>query len=104
MNTPKRNLCTLATQPPCECKVLRLDGDTLCVDCGEVGVLKERDEVSLRRLLQGHDSRGLEAQVRLRAIKSATNVRLRSDEAHLEVLCDFTDESLEGQFADEKLG
>ena len=59
-------LCrTLAAQPPCEGEILRLDGDTLRVDGSEVGVLEERDEVSLGGFLEGHDGRGLEAQVRL---------------------------------------
>jgi hypothetical protein len=54
-----------------------LDGDTLGVDGGKVGVLKERDKISLGGLLKSHDGRRLEAQIRL------------------EVLCDLTDETLE---------
>ena len=56
------------------------------MDSAQVGVLEETDEVSLRSLLQGHDSRGLEAEI------------------SLEVLGDLTDQTLEGQLADEKLG
>lgn len=67
-------------------KTYRLDGDTLRVDGAEVGVLKEGDEVRLDRLLQGTDGRGLEAQV------------------GLEVLCDLTNQALEGELADQKLG
>jgi hypothetical protein len=44
------------------------------------------DKVSLGRFLEGHDSRGLEPEV------------------SLEVLCDFPDEPLEGQFPDEEFG
>jgi hypothetical protein len=56
------------------------------VDGSQVGVLEERDEVRLSSLLESHDSRGLEAQV------------------GLEVLGDLTDETLEGELADEELG
>jgi hypothetical protein len=55
------------------------------MDGAQVGVLKETNQVSLRRLLKGHDSRRLEAEV------------------SLEVLGNFTDKALEGQLADEKL-
>ena len=56
------------------------------MDGAQVGVLEETDQVSLAGLLQGHDGRALEAQI------------------GLEVLGDFTDKTLEGQLADEKLG
>ena len=56
------------------------------MDGAEVGVLEETDEVSLAGLLQGHDGRALEAQI------------------GLEVLCNLTNETLEDQHADEKLG
>ena len=48
-------LCTLATEPPREGKVLGLDGHTLGVDGSKVGVFKEGDEVGLRSLLKSHD-------------------------------------------------
>lgn len=66
--------------------VLLLDGDTAGVDGAEVGVFEEGDEVGLDGLLEGADGGGLEAQV------------------GLEVLGDFTDETLEGELADEQLG
>ena len=56
------------------------------MDGAEVGVLKERDEVSLNGLLESADGGGLEAEIRL------------------EVLGDLTDKTLEWQLADEKLG
>ena len=61
------------------------DGHTLGVDGAEVGILEQRDEVSLSSLLEGHDGGSLEAEI------------------VLEVLGDLTDESLEGELADEKL-
>jgi len=64
----------------------RTDGDTLGVDGAKVGVLKERDEVGFDRLLESANSRALEAEV------------------GLEILGDFTNETLEGELADQKLG
>ena len=52
----------------------------------EVGVLEEADEVSLGRLLEGKDGGGLEPEV------------------GLEVLGDLSNQALEGDLADEKLG
>ena len=51
----------------------------------EIGIFKEGDEVSLNRLLESADGRRLEAQV------------------GFEILCDFTDQTLEGELADEEL-
>lgn len=47
-------------------EILWLDGDTLGMNGSQVGVLKERDEVSLSSLLEGHDGRGLETKIGLR--------------------------------------
>jgi hypothetical protein len=62
------------------------DGDTLGVDSTQVGILKETDQVCFRCLLQCQDSGRLEAEV------------------GLEVLCNLTDETLEGCLADEQVG
>ena len=78
-------LSTLSTDPPGELDVLGHDGDPLGVNGAQVGVLKETNQVSLRGLLESHDSRGLETQV------------------SLEVLSDLTDETLEGELADQEL-
>jgi hypothetical protein len=56
------------------------------VDGAQVGVLEQRDEVGLNGLLKSTDGRGLEAQVRL------------------EVLSNFTNQTLERKLADEELG
>ncbi len=61
------------------------DGDTLGMDGAQVGIFKEGDEVCLNGLLKSTDGGRLEAEV------------------GLEVLCDFTDQTLEGEFADEEL-
>lgn len=55
------------------------------MDGAQVGVLKEGDEVGLNGLLESTDGRGLEAEV------------------GLEVLSNFTDQTLEGQLADQEL-
>jgi histone H3 len=62
-----------------------LDGDTLGVDGAQVGILEEGDEVGLDGLLEGTDGGRLEAEVRL------------------EVLGNLTDETLEGELADQEL-
>jgi hypothetical protein len=56
------------------------------VDGAKVGVLEEGDEVGLDGLLESADGRALEAEV------------------GLEVLCDLTNQALEGKLADEELG
>jgi len=56
------------------------------VDGAQVGVFKEGDEVGLNGLLKSTNGGGLETEVRL------------------EVLSDFTDETLEGELADQELG
>jgi hypothetical protein len=66
--------------------ILGLDGNTLGVDGSQVGILKQGDQVSLRSLLEGTNSRGLEAEI------------------GLEVLSDLTDEPLEGELAAQELG
>jgi len=84
-NQNVRRLVALTAKAAGELDVLGLDGDTLGVDSAEVGVLEERDEVRLDRLLEGTDGRRLETEV------------------GLEVLCDLTNQTLEGELADQKL-
>ena len=55
------------------------------MDGAQVGVFEETDEVSLRGLLKSHDGGALETEI------------------GLEVLSDLTDETLEGQLADQEL-
>ena len=78
-------LSTFASDPASELNVLWHDGDTLGVDSAQVGVLEETDEVSLAGLLKCHNSGALEAEI------------------GLEVLGDFTHETLERQLADQQL-
>ncbi|KAH3669845.1 hypothetical protein OGATHE_002657 [Ogataea polymorpha] len=77
-------LRSLTSQSSSKLNILLLDGNSLSVNSTQVGVLKEGNEVSLNGLLQSTDSRGLESQV------------------GLEVLCNFSDQSLEWQFSDKQ--
>ncbi len=79
-------LSALSTDAAGQLDVFGHDSDSLGVDGAQVGVLKQTDQVSLAGLLQGHDSGALEAQIRL------------------EVLSKFTQQTLEGQLADQQLG
>ena len=79
------NLSTLPTDATGQLDVLGHDGDPLGVDGAQVGVLEQTDQVSLAGLLKSHDGRALEAQV------------------GLEVLSDLSDQTLEGQLADQQL-
>lgn len=80
------HLGALATETAGKLDVLGLDGDTLGVDGAKIGIFEQGDEVGLDGLLEGTDGRRLESEI------------------GLEVLCDFTDQALEGKFADEELG
>ncbi len=80
------SLSALSTDAAGQLDVFGHDGDSFGVDGAQVGVLKQTDQVSLAGLLQGHDSGALEAQI------------------CLEVLSDFSHQTLEGQLADQQLG
>ncbi|RUP46259.1 hypothetical protein BC936DRAFT_147156 [Jimgerdemannia flammicorona] len=56
--------------------VLGLDDDTLGMDRSKVSVFKQGDEISFRGLLQGTNSRALEAQVSLEVLGNFTNKAL----------------------------
>ena len=78
-------LSTFTTDAAGQLDILGHDSHSLGMDGTQGGVFEEADEVSLRGLLQGHDSRGLEAEI------------------SLEVLGDLTHQALEGQLPDEEL-
>ena len=79
-----KRLSSFSTNPPCELDVLGHDGNPLGMDGAEVGVLKETNKISLTGLLECHNSGALEAQI------------------SLEVLSNLTNQSLEGQLADQQ--
>ena len=76
----------LAADPAGKLDILGHDRDALAVDRAEVGVLEERGEIGLRRLLKRHDGVRLEAEV------------------SLEILGHLADEALERKLPKEKLG
>lgn len=51
----------------------RTNGDTLSVDGAQVGILEERDEVSLNGFLEGTDGRRLEAKIRFEVLSDFAN-------------------------------
>ena len=65
--------------------ILLLNGDALGMDGAKVGVLEESDHVSLSGLLESEDGGGLESKI------------------SLEIVGNFSDESLEGEFSNEEL-
>ncbi len=77
---------TLATDAACELDVLGHDGDALGVDCAQVGVLKQTDQVGLSCLLQSEHCGRLKAQI------------------GLVVLGNLTNQALEWQLADQQVG
>ena len=82
----KRHLRALSADAAGKLNILRHDGYPLGVDGAQVGVLEETDEVGLRSLLEGENGGSLEAKVAL------------------EILRNLTDETLEGELADEQVG
>jgi len=81
-----RDLSTFSSDSSCQLDVLWHDGDPLGVDGAKICVLEETDQVSFGGFLESCDSSRLESQV------------------GLEVLGDFTDQSLEWQLSDEQFG
>ena len=79
-------LHALSTNTASKLDILRLDGHALGVNGAHVGVFEERHEVSLGGFLESQDGGGLEAGI------------------SLEILCDFADEAMKGQLAEQKLG
>ena len=79
------SLSTFSTDAACELNVLWHDGHPLGVNRTQVGVLKQTHQVSLRSFLKRKNSVTLEPQI------------------SLEVLRDFTNKTLKGELADQKL-
>ena len=96
-------LGTLATEATREGEILGLDGDALGVDGSQVGVFEERYEVRLGSLLERHDGRRLEAQVRLEVLRNLTHEAGQGLSATTFPAHERHDSPLEGQLADEQL-
>ena len=80
----ERYLSTFTANTACELDIFWHDGHSLGVDGTQVGVFEKSNEISLTSFLESHDSRALESEI------------------SLEVLCNFSYETLEGQFPDQK--
>ena len=78
------NLSTFTTDSAGKLDVLWHDGDTLGVNGTQVGIFEKTNQVSLASLLESHNSRALESKI------------------SLEVLGNFTNQTLEGQFSDQQ--
>jgi histone H3 len=81
-----RCLSSLSADSASQLDVLGHDSDTLGMDGAQVGIFEKTDQISFASFLKSHDGRALESEV------------------SLEVLGDLTDQPLEGQLPDEKLG
>ncbi|XP_055605175.1 uncharacterized protein LOC129753383 [Uranotaenia lowii] len=77
---------TFSTNTTSQLDVLWHDRDTLGMDGTQIGVLEQSNQIGLASFLQSHDGRALETQI------------------GLEILSDFTNQTLEGQLADQQLG
>ena len=78
------DLSSLSSDSSGQLDVLWHDGNSLGVDGTQVGIFEKTNQVSLRGLLESHDGRRLESKV------------------SLEILSDFSNQSLEGEFPDQK--
>jgi hypothetical protein len=79
-------------------------GDTLSMDSSKIGVFEERNEISLSGFLKSHDGGGLETEIGLHATHHKQWPRRQRIRTYLEILRDFTDETLEGELPDKELG
>ena len=80
-----KRLGAFAADTAGELDVLGHDGDALGVDGAQVGVLEERGEVSLARLLERRDGVGLEAKVGLEVLRDLSDKALKRELADQEV-------------------
>ena len=80
------DLSTFSANSTGQLDVLGHYGDTFGVDGTQVGVLEQTDQVGFASLLKSQHSGALKPQV------------------GFEILCDFSNETLEGQLADQQFG
>ena len=81
----REQLSSLTSDSSGELNILCHDGNTLGVDSSKVGVLEKTNEVCLSGLLESQHSAGLESEI------------------SLEVLCNLSNETLEGELSDQEL-
>lgn len=80
------DLSAFTANSPCQLYIFWHDRDTFCVNGAQIRVFEQADQVSFRRFLKGTYSGALKTQI------------------GLEILSDFTNQTLERQFPDEQLG
>ncbi|KYQ59697.1 hypothetical protein ALC60_01363 [Trachymyrmex zeteki] len=78
-------LSAFTANSPCQLYIFWHDRDTFGVNGAQIRVFEQADQVSFRRFLEGTYSGALKAQI------------------GLEILSDFTNQTLERQFPDEQL-
>ena len=79
------SLGTLSSDSSSQLHILWHNSDSFSVNSAQVGIFEQSNQVSFRCFLESHYSRGLESEI------------------GLEILGNFTDQSLEGQFSEQKL-
>lgn len=81
-----RRLSTFTTDSSGQLNILGHDGNSLSVNSAQVGVFEQSDQIGFASFLQSHNSGALETEI------------------GLEILGDFSHQTLEWQLADQKLG
>ena len=75
---------SFATDSSCQLDILWHDRDALGMNCAEVSVFEDTDQVCFTGFLESHDGRRLESKI------------------GLEVLSNFTNQSLEWKFSEKE--
>jgi hypothetical protein len=89
------NLRSLSPQSTSQCKIFWLNGDTLSVR--QDRCLQTERWGMLCSFLESHNGRQLEAEISLQCDRQWTKVMRTQNWTYLEILCDFTDKTLEGE-------
>lgn len=90
-------LGTFTANATSQLNILGHDSNTLGMDCTQVGVFKESDEVSLSCFLESENSSGPKANISYDRFLTGTG-HLLETEIVFKVLGNFTDETLERSF------
>ena len=79
------SLSPLSTNAACQLNIFRHDCDALGVNCAQVRVLKQSNEVGFSSLLKSKDSRRLEAKIRLEVLGYFANKTLKRSLANKKI-------------------
>lgn len=113
------HLCTLSPNSPGQLNVLGHDGNPLCMDSTQVGILKQANQVCFTGFLQSKQTK-VNPSRRIQSHRSnscicfykcgggthlqSTNRCTLETQVCLEILSDFPDKTLKRQLPDEQLG